>query len=48
MPDTYRYAYYALDRQLNSLSVYNAGYEKCHSGYQWGPGVRDHYLVSAF
>lgn len=45
MPDTYRYAYYALDRQLNSLSVYNAGYEKCHSGYQWGPGVRDHYLI---
>ncbi len=45
MSDTYRYAYYASDRQLNSLSVYNTGYEKCHPGYQWGPGVRDHYLL---
>ncbi len=45
MPDTYRYAYYASDRQLNGLSVYNTGYEKCHPGYQWGPGVRDHYLL---
>lgn len=45
MPDTYRYAYYATDRQLNALSVYNTGYEKCHPGYQWGPGVRDHYLL---
>ncbi len=45
MPDTYRYAYYAADKKLNSLSVYNAGYERCHPGYQWGPGVRDHYLI---
>jgi AraC-like DNA-binding protein len=45
MPDTYRYAYYASVRQLSALSVYNAGYEKCHPSYQWGPGVRDHYLL---
>lgn len=45
MEDTYRYAYFATDKLLNSLSVYNAGYEKCHAGYQWGPGVRDHYLI---
>lgn len=45
MSDTYQYAYYASDKQLNSLSVYNAGYERCHPGYQWGPGVRDHYLI---
>ncbi len=45
MPDTYRYAYFASDKQLSSLSVYNAGYEKCRPGYQWGPGVRDHYLL---
>lgn len=43
--ETYRYAYFAKDKLLNSLSVYNAGYEKCHAGYQWGPGVRDHYLI---
>lgn len=45
MEKTYRYAYFATDKLLNSLSVYNAGYEKCHPGYQWGPGVRDHYLI---
>ncbi|MDO4329793.1 MAG: AraC family transcriptional regulator [Lachnospiraceae bacterium] len=45
MVNTYRYAYFATDKLLNSLSVYNAGYEKCHPGYQWGPGVRDHYLI---
>lgn len=45
MEDTYRYAYFATDKLLNSLSVHNAGYEKCHPGYQWGPGVRDHYLI---
>ncbi len=45
MEDTCRYAYFATDKLLNSLSVYNAGYEKCRPGYQWGPGVRDHYLI---
>ena len=45
MQETYQYAYYATDKKLNSLSVYNTGYERCHPGYQWGPGVRDHYLI---
>lgn len=45
MEDTYRYAYFAADKLLDSLYVHNAGYEKCHPGYQWGPGVRDHYLI---
>ena len=45
MADTYKYEYYATDKLLNSLSVYNTGYEKCHPGYQWGPGIRDHYLI---
>ena len=30
---------------LNSLSVYNVGYQKCEPDYQWGPGVRDHYCI---
>ena len=45
MADTYKYEYYATDKLLNSVSVYNTGYEKCHPGYQWGPGIRDHYLI---
>ena len=38
-------SYYAEDRLLSSLSVYNVGSQKCTPGFQWGPGVRDHYLL---
>lgn len=30
---------------MTSLSVYNTGYQRCEAGYQWGPGVRDHYCI---
>lgn len=30
-----------------SLSVYNVGYQSCTPLYQWGPGVRNHYLIHA-
>lgn len=30
---------------LTSLSVVNVGKQRCSPGYQWGPGVRDHYLI---
>lgn len=33
------------DKELTSLSVYNVGYQKCTPGYQWGPGIRDHFLI---
>ncbi len=33
------------DRTFVALSVYNTGRQKCTPGYQWGPGVRDHYLI---
>lgn len=32
-------------KENTGLAVYNTGYEKCEAGHQWGPGVRDHYLV---
>lgn len=32
-------------RENLSLTVYNTGYEKCSSGYTWGPAIRDHYLI---
>lgn len=28
-----------------SLTVFNVGKQKCASGYEWGPGIRDHYLI---
>jgi len=34
------------NKTLVSLSVYNVGQEKCAPGKQWGPGVRDHYLIT--
>ena len=27
------------------LIIKNVGFQKCTPGYQWGPGVRDHYLI---
>ncbi len=32
-------------RKSVSLSVVNAGFQRCQPGYGWGPGIRDHYLV---
>lgn len=45
MQNTYKYSYKVADKLLSSLSVYNVGYQKCAPGYQWGPGIRDHYLI---
>lgn len=41
----YKNSYKATEKELVSLSVYNVGFQKCDSLYQWGPGVRDHYLI---
>lgn len=30
---------------MTSLSVYNVGFQQCDPLYQWGPGIRDHYLI---
>lgn len=43
--NNYKNAYIAKDKELVSLSVYNVGFEKCASHHQWGPGIRDHYLI---
>ncbi len=45
MTDSYKYSYKAGEDLLNSLSVYNVGHQKCEPGYQWGPGIRDHYCI---
>lgn len=45
MADTYKYSYTVNEKLLSSLSVYNVGHQRCTPGYQWGPGVRDHYLI---
>lgn len=45
MKKTYKHSYKASEKQLVSLSVYNTGLQKCTPRYQWGPGIRDHYLI---
>lgn len=45
MADSYKHSYKMGENLLNSLSVYNVGYQKCEPEYQWGPGVRDHYCI---
>lgn len=41
----YKNSYKVEKTELVSLSVYNVGYQKCDALYQWGPGIRDHYLI---
>ncbi|MDD2979672.1 MAG: AraC family transcriptional regulator [Hespellia sp.] len=45
MSKTYKYSYKVGENLLNSLAVYNVGHQQCEPGYQWGPGIRDHYSI---
>lgn len=43
--EKYKYSYKSEHHAVLSLCVYNVGFEQCNSGFCWGPGVRDHYLL---
>lgn len=45
MDQPFKNSYIVEEPQLMSLSVYNVGYQKCEALHQWGPGIRDHYLI---
>lgn len=45
MQNLYKNSYINHQKELVSLSVYNAGFQKCEPRHQWGPGIRDHYLI---
>lgn len=45
MIHNYKNSYKVTEKELVSLSVYNVGFQKCDALYQWGPGIRDHYLI---
>ena len=45
MAESFKNSYKVSDKTMVSLSVYNVGYQRCDPVYQWGPGVRDHYLI---
>lgn len=43
--ENFKYSFKDTLKENTGLAVYSTGYEKCAAGHQWGPGVRDHYLV---
>ena len=45
MGHNFKYSFKTTPHEELSLTVYNAGFQKCPAGYGWGPGVRDHYLL---
>lgn len=45
MLKNYKNSYKVTEKELVSLSVYNVGFQKCDPLHQWGPGIRDHYLI---
>ena len=46
MSDSYKHSYKMGEDFLNSLSVYNVGYQKCEPEYQWGTGASGIITVS--
>ncbi len=45
MAITFKQNFKSTDPKMVSLSVYNVGYQQCEPSHQWGPGVRDHFLI---
>lgn len=46
MPQTgFKESYTVEEKEMSSLSVYNVGFEVCKPCHQWGPGIRNHYLL---
>lgn len=43
--NSFKNSYKVTEREMTSLSVYNVGFQQCDPLYQWGPGIRDHYLI---
>lgn len=42
---SFKQSYKTRQHEMTALSVYNVGLQKCTPLYQWGPGVRNHYLI---
>lgn len=41
----FKHQYKTLLGEMTALGVYNVGSQKCMPLHQWGPGVRNHYLI---
>ena len=47
MADVYKQSFKQSDTNNIELSIFNCGLERCAPGQTWGPGIRDHYLMSS-
>lgn len=45
MSENYKLSYTVKGEETLSLRVYNVGREQCKSLHQWGPGIRNFYLI---
>lgn len=45
MKNTFKKSYRLEGASYLSLSVYTTGIQKCEPLHQWGPGIRNHYLI---
>ncbi len=45
MPEAYKQSFKQNYTDNVELSIFNCGLERCKSGHNWGPGIRDHYLI---
>lgn len=45
MPGVYKESFKKTEPENIELAIYNCGQQSCGTGYTWGPGVRDHYLI---
>lgn len=45
MIDSYKNSYKVREKELVSLAVYSTGHQMCTPEHQWGPGIRDHFLL---
>lgn len=45
MEKTFKHSYVNESENTAALAVYNVGFQRCDPLYEWGPGVRDHFLI---
>lgn len=45
MDENFKHAFKEVEQPPLGLVVHHVGFQKCMANHQWGPGVRDHYLI---